>query len=145
MPLLTRFTIRVALPVESLNRKRGEHWTKTRRSGKTRREGTWLETRAQLMSFRHLQLDPRSPKRITFTAFVGRLTDPDNFFLKPYIDGLRDALVIHDDGPPETSGHYINDPPITQVLTREPKRRGLAITVELLSAAPPQEEEEPAP
>jgi hypothetical protein len=127
LPQFVRFTVRIPWPVRSMNRL-ASHWAPRGQSTKVRRTVAWLETRRQLMSVRGLALDPRAPKRITFEAHGPRRMDPDNLILKPYIDGLRDAGVIHDDGPREVTGHDIQ--PATQVIDRA--WRGLVITVELL-------------
>jgi hypothetical protein len=57
-------------------------------------------------SFTHFAFTPdHIPKRITLTGHMARRLDPDNFVsaCKTIVDGLRDAKVIHSDGP--DSGH----------------------------------------
>jgi hypothetical protein len=72
---------------------------------------------------------PRTPKRVTFTACVGRRWDTDNLpaAIKPIRDALVDARVIHADGP--DAGHdfvYLQ-----QVVRKFGAPRGVGIVVEL--------------
>ena len=80
-------------------------WQKHRRWAKQWRERTAERLRLALLTPRRLEVDPRTPKRITFTAHVASLWDDDNLpaGLKSIRDGLRDGGIIHDDGP--ASGH----------------------------------------
>jgi hypothetical protein len=122
-PIFTGLSLRVPWRIVSRNVK-AAHWAPEAHRRRVRRLATALEVRSQLLHLRELHLDPRAPKRIRFCAHVGRLMDLDNLDTKPYLDGLRDAKVIHDDGP--QTGHVIEAP--TQVLDHA--WRGLVITVE---------------
>ena len=70
-------------------------------------------------------IDPKTPKRIIFTGHVVRKFDCDNFMsaMKPVRDGLKDAGIIHDDGP--DSGHEFV---YNQIIDR--KRLGVEVKVQ---------------
>jgi hypothetical protein len=72
---------------------------------------------------------PRTPKRVTFTACVGRRWDTDNLpaAIKPLRDALVDARVIHDDGP--DAGHEFVY--AQQLVRKFGAARGVGIVVEL--------------
>ncbi len=127
---LRRLEVHVPVPVLSRNR-RQNRWEQARNT-KVRRQASWLAAR-DLILLRSLHLDPRAPKRITFCAYMGQRMDGDNLDLKPYIDGLRDAGIIHDDS--VTSGHVI-DLNAEQVITPVGRRR-LVIAVEFLEIPAP--------
>ena len=68
---------------------------------------------------------PSTPKDIRFVAWVWNLMDDDGLraAIKPVRDGLKDAQIIHDDGP--KSGHRFS---YDQAISRE--ERGVWILVD---------------
>lgn len=88
------------------------HWSKHRAWAKDWRERThhelWLALRMQLPRVNAVRMDAAyaaRPKQVRFLACTYNAVDDDNLraMLKPCRDALKDARIIHDDGP--TSGH----------------------------------------
>ena len=107
------------------------HWAAQARWAKNWRRTTALIV-GDMMKRAAWREDATVPKRVTFIAHVARLMDRDGVIaaLKPAVDGLRDARLIHDDDP--VSGHEFGDP--VQVVDR--KGRGVEITVTVAPARP---------
>jgi len=131
MTPVPRFSVFIpGAPRNPLNGSWG-HWAKHHRWATTWRDRTAqylfvLRTSGQLRGPGYgASYDMRRPKRITLCAQVGRRMDnQDNLraALKPIVDGLVDARVIHSDGP--TSGHVIE---YLQLVNR--RERGVRVTV----------------
>lgn len=71
---------------------------------------TRVKVKALVMVRMHTRdLDPKTPKTIRIRARVFNLFDDDGLgaALKPVLDGLRDAGIIHSDRPLAQSGHLI--------------------------------------
>lgn len=87
------------------------HWAKHARWARDWRERTHLAIFEAVAAgpeavFRAAQrMDPKAPKRVTFAALVPSRFDDDNLAAccKPLRDALKDAGLIHHDGP--QSGH----------------------------------------
>jgi hypothetical protein len=118
-------TLWVPVPVQSRNVRHG-HWSKAAWAVRRRRTWTAVLARSAMADMGPLIPPAHTPKRVTFTVHVGRLLDPDNVDTKPYLDGLRDAGVIHEDS--ATSGHDF--PPAVQVV--DGKWHGVVVRVEIL-------------
>lgn len=109
--------------VNVLNGSHG-HWSRRARWAKQWRERAYL---TMLTTPKFMQAvsagDAATPKRITFTAHTHNRVDSDGLaaMLKPSRDALKDAGIIHDDGP--DSGHVFE---YAQVIDRA--HRGVAIT-----------------
>jgi len=86
------------------------------RAGVRTREGARISSKVWL---------PRDRKLIVLTAYVWNLYDPDALggVMKPVVDGLRDAEVIHADD--AKSGHRIEH---RQMIDR--KHRGVEVVVQ---------------
>jgi len=131
---IARLSVFVPGPlVNPMNGSHG-HWAKHARWARTWRERAYLALFRDFMERRHLGSGPRMadgrvPKRITFLAQTGARWDDDNLRagMKPIRDALKDAGIIHDDGP--ASGHTFC---YEQIVNR--KERGVQITVELRDA-----------
>jgi hypothetical protein len=103
------------------------HWDKHRRWAKGWREKASLYM-LHAWGRRH-GVDPKVPKRVTFTAYVGAEWDDDNLRagLKPTRDALKDMLIVHDDKP--SAGHVFE---YAQKIERSLAKRGVQIEVEVL-------------
>ena len=115
-----------------LNRGKGEHWGKAARERKQWRERTRLccaeaMQRAKITPGMHEGgvWHPGYHKLVVITAYVWNLYDEDGLAaaLKSVVDGLKDAKLIHDDGP--KSGHTFER---RQVINR--KHRGVEVVVQ---------------
>lgn len=100
------------------------HWSTHYRWAKDWRERTHQHLFAAIGAFR--LYNPREAKRVIFTAHTARRWDTDNLAagMKPCRDALKDAGLIHDDGP--DSGHRFE---YAQRIDRQ--HRGVLITVTL--------------
>jgi hypothetical protein len=106
----------------------------TRRSERARRQRELVAmTFLQALGARwHLEADPRRPKRVQFTAYVGRPFDDDNLVtaLKHCRDGLVDCRLICGDAPAD--GHVFSYEQRTGIPTAQ---QGVRISVRLLAPA----------
>jgi hypothetical protein len=82
-----------------------EHWSRRSRRAQRQREAVCAVLHQVLGERWSLEAPADRPKRVQFTAYVGRLLDDDNLVaaLKSVRDGLQDAGVISGDSPRE--GH----------------------------------------
>ena len=125
-------TFALSTPLQNpLNGSHG-HWSKHARWARTRREAACLAILAAIGP--RPKVLARTPKVVTFTAFVGAEWDDDNLraAIKPYRDALKDAGLINDDRP--SAGHEFR---YEQRIERgKGKPRGLRVTVALSELVP---------
>lgn len=128
---MTQITFTLNTPlVNPLNGSHG-HWSKRARWARLRREAGAMAILAVVGP--HPKILARTPKTITFTAFVGAPWDDDNLraAIKPYRDSLKDAGLIDDDAPGRHAFVY------EQCVERgKGKPRGLRVTVALSELVP---------
>lgn len=100
-------------------------WAKHARLARRWRYATTMAVYVAKKSIRVDLVAAHVPKRVRFLVHTGAPWDCDNLAAacKPLRDGLRDAGLIHDDGP--KSGHTFE---YAQMVNR--KDRGVEITVE---------------
>lgn len=101
------------------------HWSVQARERKGWRERTFLHCTDVMMRERW-HIPPRTPKLITLRVSTWNTFDEDGLAaaLKPVIDGLRDAGIVHDDSP--RACHAIIR---RQQINR--RRRGVEVVVEV--------------
>lgn len=106
-----------------------KHWSVKAKTRKEWRKATFLcvlaAVRTRLEQRAEWRYPADVPKVVVLTAFVWNLYDEDGLAaaLKPCVDGLRDAKILHDDSP--RSGHRIER---RQVIDR--KHRGVEVVIE---------------
>ena len=100
------------------------HWTKRAKEQKRWRERTFLCCTDAMRRAKY-QVPGEAPKVVVLTAYVWNLYDEDGLAaaLKAVVDGLRDARLIHDDGP--KGGHRFAR---RQVINRT--HRGVEVLIE---------------
>ena len=106
-----------------------EHWSRRSRRAARQRDLVALTLFQALGARWHLEADPVRPKRVHFTAYVGRELDSDNLVssLKNVRDGLQDARLISGDAPRD--GHSFTYSQVTGIPTA---KQGVRISVRLL-------------
>jgi hypothetical protein len=105
-----------------------EHWARRWKRAARQRHLVAL-TVFQAIGARHFEAPPARPKRVHFTAYVGRLLDDDNLIaaLKAIRDGLQDARLISGDAP--NDGHVFTYEQRQGIPTA---KQGVRISVRLL-------------
>jgi hypothetical protein len=108
-----------------------EHWTRTDNRARRQRELVAMTFLQALGARWHLEAEPTRPKRVHFTAYVGRPFDDDNLIgaLKHVRDGLIDARLIRGDAPAD--GHVFSYEQRTGIPTAQ---QGVRISVRLRNA-----------
>ena len=111
-----------------------EHWNVRAKRAARQRELVALTFFQALGARWHLEADPARPKRVHFTAYVGRGFDDDGLVgsLKAIRDGCIDARLISGDAPKD--GHVFTYEQVPGIPTA---KQGIRISVRLLE--PPRE------